>query len=103
MQAEESVEIDHILARNIDARPHGVILFLAVRDDDVESVGCAALEDDDQAFWGCSVFDGSKRGTPEEAWYGGGTDHSESAVAEEYATGWHESLLAFSYSLLARR
>src|SRR5690349_5526038 len=96
MQAEESVEIDHILARNVDARPHGVILLLSMRYNDVESVRGATLKDYDQTFWVPCVFDGSKRGTREEAWYCGGTDHGESAVAEEYATGWHKSLLASS-------
>jgi hypothetical protein len=50
MQAEEAVEIEHRLARNVDGGPHGVILRLGVRDDDVQSVGRAALEDDDQAL-----------------------------------------------------
>ena len=36
------------VARNVDARPHRVVRRLAVRDDDVEAVGRAALEDYDQ-------------------------------------------------------
>src|SRR5215467_5847809 len=83
MQAEESVEIDYALAGNVDARAHGVILLLAVGDDHVQSVGSAALKDDDQAFWASCVFDGAERGACEEAWHGGGADHGDSAVVKE--------------------
>ena len=50
MQPEESIEIKHRFARNVDARPHGVILRFAIRHHDVQAVGCAALEDHDQAL-----------------------------------------------------
>ena len=48
MQAEEAVEIDHRIARNIDAGPHGVITLLAVRHHDIQSISRAALENDDK-------------------------------------------------------
>ncbi len=50
MQAEEAVEIEHGLARNIDAGPHGVVLRLAVRNHDVQAVGRAALKNYDQTL-----------------------------------------------------
>src|SRR5262249_59316572 len=96
MQAEESVEIDHILARNIDARPHRVILFLAVRDDDVESVGCAALKDNHQALGASSAFDGAERSARQEARHGRCADYGESGVSKEHAQGWHGHLLVSS-------
>jgi hypothetical protein len=49
MQAEEAVEIDDLILRDGDAGAHGVVVLLAIGNDDVEAVGCAALEDDDQA------------------------------------------------------
>ena len=48
MQAEESVEIEHLIFGNRDAGPHRVVILFAIGNNDVESVGCAALEDHDQ-------------------------------------------------------
>jgi hypothetical protein len=48
MQSEEAVEIKHARAWDIDRRAHGVIRGLAMRYHDVESIGCAALEDHDK-------------------------------------------------------
>jgi hypothetical protein len=68
-----------------------------VWDDDVESIGRAALEDHNQALGTTSVLGGSESGAGEEAWDRGRADHGESAVAEEDATGdGHKKLLAMS-------
>src|SRR5215831_10225610 len=99
MEAKESVEIDYVLAWNVNARPHRVILFLAVRDDDVESVGCAALKDNHQALGASSAFDGAERSARQEARHGRCADYGESAVAKEHATGWHGHLLLASTGL----
>ena len=48
MQTEESVQVDHRFAGNIDRRPHRVISGFAVWDHDVKAVGGAALKDDYQ-------------------------------------------------------
>ncbi len=53
MQAEEAVEIDDAIlagARDGERRPHLVVRGFAVRHDDVEAVGGAALEDHDEAL-----------------------------------------------------
>ena len=47
MQAEEAIEIEHLVLGDGDAGAHGVVVLFAVGDDDVEAVGGAALEDDD--------------------------------------------------------
>ena len=39
MQAEEAVEVEDVLARDVYAGPHRVVRALAVRHDDVEAVG----------------------------------------------------------------
>src|SRR5580692_8646751 len=49
MEAEESVEIDNLIARNGDAGAHGVVVLLAVGHHDVEAIGRSALKDDDEA------------------------------------------------------
>src|SRR5580658_8681931 len=54
MESEESVEIKHRVAGNIDGWPHGVVCTLVVGHDDVEAVGCAALEDDDETLVLCA-------------------------------------------------
>src|SRR5262249_61317493 len=53
VEAEEPVEIDRralagVRARDGDARPRAVVLALTERDDDVEAVHGAALEDRDE-------------------------------------------------------
>ena len=53
MQAEEAIEVEDLILRNRDAGAHGVVVLFAVGNDDVEAVGCAALEDDDEAAAGC--------------------------------------------------
>jgi hypothetical protein len=48
MQAEEAIEVETWFCGDGDAGAHGVVVLLAVGNDDVEAVGRAALEDDDQ-------------------------------------------------------
>src|SRR6266567_2183102 len=48
MQPEESVEIHHLLLGNRNAWSHRVVILLAVRHHNVESIGRAALEDHHQ-------------------------------------------------------
>ena len=50
MQSEEAVKIDHALPRDGDAGAHVVIRLLAMRHNDVQAVGGAALEEYDQAL-----------------------------------------------------
>ena len=71
MEAEEAVEIEDLVLRNGDAGAHVVVICFAVRDDDVETVGCAALKDDDQTASGSGrVF--RKHGADQEAGDGRG-------------------------------
>ena len=83
MQSEESVEIDHRAARNIDGRPHGVIGRLAMRHDDIQSVGRAALEDHDQALVSRAGFDSRKSGARQKRRDRRGADNCERAVAKK--------------------
>ena len=86
MQSEKAVEIENRFPGNVDAGTHGVILSLAVWDDDVESIGRPALEDHNQALGAGGVLGGSESGSGQETWHRGRADHGESAVAEENAT-----------------
>jgi hypothetical protein len=52
MEAKEAIEINDLVLRNGNAGPHGVIVGLAVGDDDVETVDGSALEDHDEAMSG---------------------------------------------------
>src|SRR5882724_966400 len=51
MQSKETVKIEHALARDGDAGPHAVIRLLTVRHNDVQTVGGAALKQNDQALF----------------------------------------------------
>ena len=62
METEEAVEVEHRLARNVDAGPHRVILRLGMRDDDVQSIGGAPLKNDDETFVGRAGIVGAKSG-----------------------------------------
>ena len=71
MEAEESIEIDNLILRNGDAGAHGVVILLAIGDDDIEAVGGAALKDDDQAAVGSGrslCHDGAHEETWEWPW-----------------------------------
>ena len=48
METEESVQVDHFLARNIDAGAHRIVLRFAMRDHNIQTIGGAALENDNQ-------------------------------------------------------
>src|SRR5450631_2107914 len=86
MQPEEAVEIDHRLARNIDAGPHGVVLRFGVRDNDVQAVSGAALKNDDEALGAPAILYCAKGRASEKAWYRRRPDDGERAVAKEDAT-----------------
>jgi hypothetical protein len=53
MQAEEAIEIDDGVPRDVDAGTHRVVRAFAVGDHDVQAVGGATLEDDDEALIFC--------------------------------------------------
>src|SRR5689334_3423449 len=93
MQPEEAVEIEDRFPGNVDAGTHGVVLGLTVRNDDVKSIGRAALEDYDQTLGTSRVLGGSESGAGQETWYCGRADYGESAVAEKDPTSdRHETL-----------
>src|SRR5579862_4895823 len=48
VQSKEAVEIKHRLARDVDRWPHLIVRSLAMRDNNIETVGCSALKDDHQ-------------------------------------------------------
>ena len=90
MQAEEAVEIDRAVTlvrlRNRDRRPRAVVRLFAERDDHVEPVDGAALEDRDQdllARLGCLGRARDELRRESEA------HEREAAVLEEYASSHH--------------
>jgi len=92
MQPEKSVKVDYRIARDVDRRPHRVISLLAVGDYDIESVGGAALEDDNQAL----VLEAERlnrmSGAGKESWNRSGTHDSKATVAKKYtASDWHKN------------
>src|SRR5437899_7737656 len=57
MQAEEAVQIEHRASRDVDGRAHRVIGLLAVRNDNIEAVGCAALENNHESLGPITGFE----------------------------------------------
>src|ERR1022692_1096372 len=86
MQPKESIKIEHSLARNVDARPHGVILRLGMRNHDVQTVGRAALEDHNQPLVARTRLSRTPCGASKKTWHRRGADDSESAVTKKDAT-----------------
>src|SRR5207248_9879064 len=86
MQSEEAVQIEHRLAGNINAGPHRVILRLAVRHNNVQSIRGASLEDNDQAFGAPGSFDRAICRAGQKTWNGCGADNGKCAVAKENST-----------------
>jgi len=85
VEAEEAVQIDDLFLRNSDGGTHGVVIRLAPGNNDVEPVGCAALEDDDQFLSLCrgGGGGGSEDGPGEECRKSRSAGESEGSVAEE--------------------
>src|SRR5882724_381304 len=50
MQSKEAIKVKHALARDGDAGPHVVIRLLTVRYNNVQTVGGAALKENNQAI-----------------------------------------------------
>ena len=86
MQSKAAVEVEHRLARDIDAGPHGVVLRLRVRHNNVQPIGGATLKNDDQTPVARARIDRAKSRAREEARYGCRTDDGQCAVAKEDAT-----------------
>ncbi len=79
MEAEESIEINDFVLGDGDAGTHGVVVFFAIGNNEVEAVGCAALKDDDQALTGRGRSFGKHR-ADEEAGNCRCAGHRERAV-----------------------
>src|SRR6516162_5960600 len=85
MQPEEAVQIKDRTPGNTDRWSHGVIGRFAMGHDDVQTVGGAALENDNQAFVLRTRRDGSLRRTREKRGQGGGAYDGEGPVLHKYA------------------
>src|ERR1700677_2335123 len=105
MKAEEPVEVENRILRNGDAGTHFVVVLLAVRHDNVESVGCSSLEDDHEPLaWcetGCCL--GQNR-ADQKTWDGRCTGNGVRAIAQEKSTvGLHCAPSFFFFLLLSRQ
>src|SRR5437879_4445022 len=82
MQSEEAVEIDHRCARNGDGGAHLVISWFAMGHNDVQSIGSAALEEDDHPFFSApvNICQGS---ASQEARNRASADYCKGAVLQE--------------------
>ena len=87
MQAEKAVEIDDGIAGNIDSGAHGVIGLLAIRDNDVQAIGGATLENNNQAFVLAAQRLRAEGGTSEKGRQRRSPHDSQGAVAHKHAAG----------------
>ena len=86
MQSEEPVQVEDVVARNVDAGTHRVISALAMRHDNVQAIRSPALKNYDQPLGARAKFDRPKRSTCQKAWHSGRAHNCQSAIANEYAT-----------------
>src|SRR5712691_9301891 len=86
MQTEETVEIKHGAARDIDGGAHCVVRLLTVRHDDVKAVGGAALEDHDQSLIPRTRTGRAVSCASEKTRDGRRTNDSECAISQKYAS-----------------
>src|SRR5271163_2794035 len=104
MQTKSAIEInDSIRAtgtRDVDSGTHLVIRVLAVRDDNVQTVSCAALEEDDEALasaGGC-VGGLGENGAGQERWDDAGPHYGHGAALHECSTSYgHNCLLLMTF------
>ena len=82
VQSEEAVEVEDLILRDGDGGPHGVVVRFAPGDDDVEAVGCSALEDNDELLTLRACLGGRGHdGAGEEGGQGRGACERQCAVA----------------------
>jgi len=48
VKAEKSIKVENVVVRNGDAGAHRIVILLAIGNDNIEPVGGAALEDDNE-------------------------------------------------------
>src|SRR5439155_7616182 len=96
MQAEEAVQIEHRASRDVDGRAHRVIGLLAVRNDNIEAVGCAALENNHESLVPITGFERAVSSACEECRDGGSTRDRERTISQEYPPGDSHVALQFS-------
>src|SRR2546425_8340910 len=87
MKSEEAVQVGHCTARNIDGWPHRVISRFAMWNHDVQTIGGAALENDDQPLFLVSQRFGAESGPSEEPRNRGGAHDRHCAITKKNATG----------------
>jgi hypothetical protein len=86
MQSEETIKIKHRFARNIDARPHRVILRLPVRHNDIQTVSGATLKNHHQALRARAWFSRAPCGARQKAWHSRRSDYGERAITKKNPT-----------------
>src|SRR5580693_5536317 len=86
MQAEEAVKIEHGLARNVDAGPHRVILRLAIRHHNIQTVGRPTLEDHHQALGARTRLSRTHCGASKKTRHGRRPDDRKRTVAKKNPT-----------------
>src|SRR6478736_212379 len=105
VQPEETIQINHALPRDGDAWPHAVICLLAMRNNDVQPVSGAALEEDDQALLTRSDGIRGVHRAREKTRNHAGADNGQRAVLQEYSACDRHALLlrllAIGFWLLA--
>src|SRR5437879_10484462 len=55
VQSKEPVKINHRRTRDSDRRPHLVISWLAMRDNDVQSISRTSLEENDHPLFSAAI------------------------------------------------
>src|ERR1700733_8020090 len=94
MQPKKTVEIDYRPARNVDAGPHRIVLRLGVRHHDVETIGCATLENYNQPLGASRRLGRPPCGTSQKAGHRRRSNDHETAVAKKDSTcNRHKSFL----------
>src|SRR5439155_121947 len=99
MQPEKTIEIDRRILRiadrwprNRDGGPHLVIALLAVRHHDIQTVGCAALEDGHENLAAPARSIARIEGALEPDGSRSYADHGQPGIAKKNAARQHDSL-----------
>ena len=88
MQAEGAVEVEDLVWLEGERRPHKGVVGIAIRNDDVETVGSSTLEEDDELLMRIGGGGGlGEDGAREEGGDGGGADERERTALHEAAAG----------------
>jgi hypothetical protein len=86
VQSKKSIQIEHRFSWNVNAGTHGIVLSLAVRHNDIQSIGCTTLKEDHQPLGVSARLHRAERRARKKTRQRRRAHHGKCAIAKKNAT-----------------